>query len=479
MRLTNIIKHGFRFLLLQSVLTLITIYYFDNFIIGSYKNGFNIIVNNLLDDRSRFYPFISQDFIKIDIYLAIFVFIFLVFIYNSKNYSIVNELDLALEKSLFDEYFYIFLIWSTSFLSFLQLFRFTSVSRGYTLLFTLIVPFMLVIFRNSELLSKFLGRNPSSENYITFNLDETSVFRELRLLKFRKNLINFNFDINQNIEDFKIHIEEISRNNSVNIVVINLEKLEMFDEDVEKYLLNLNKKILIISDNRFRFTNKIIYRHKNLGNKNLYYLNNDIQYGSKYILKRIFDIFFSLILFLLSLPLFLTTGIFILISDGWPILNKQIRVGLHGKTFTLYKFRSMKNNAHQLRNDLKNSNEKGGPLFKMTEDPRFITGAKYLRRLSLDELPQIINVLKGDMSLVGPRPLFPEDNEFYDHHYLRRLNVLPGITGLLQINDRNTSSFEIWYKYDLEYIENWSLFLDFKILLKTPFVLFKKDTLGK
>ena len=479
MRLTNIIKHGFRFLLLQSVLTLITIYYFDNFIIGSYKNGFNIIVNNLLDDRSRFYPFISQDFIKIDIYLAIFVFIFLVVIYNSKNYSIVNELDLALEKSLFDEYFYIFLIWSTSFLSFLQLFRFTSVSRGYTLLFTLIVPFILVIFRNSELLSKFLGRNPSSENYITFNLDETSVFRELRLLKFRKNLINFNLDINQNIEDFKIHIEEISRNNSVNIVVINLEKLEMFDEDIEKYLLNLNKKILIISNNRFRFTNKIIYRHKNLGNKNLYYLNNDIQYGSKYILKRIFDIFFSLILFLLSLPLFLTTGIFILISDGWPILNKQIRVGLHGKTFTLYKFRSMKNNAHQLRNDLKNSNEKGGPLFKMTEDPRFITGAKYLRRLSLDELPQIINVLKGDMSLVGPRPLFPEDNEFYDHHYLRRLNVLPGITGLLQINDRNTSSFEIWYKYDLEYIENWSLFLDFKILLKTPFVLFKKDTLGK
>jgi lipopolysaccharide/colanic/teichoic acid biosynthesis glycosyltransferase len=479
MRLTNIIKHGFRFLLLQSVLTLITIYYFDNFIIGSYKNGFNIIVNNLLDDRSRFYPFISQDFIKIDIYLAIFVFIFLVIIYNSKNYSIVNELDLALEKSLFDEYFYIFLIWCTSFLSFLQLFRFTSVSRGYTLLFTLIVPFILVIFRNSELLSKFLGRNPSSENYITFNLDETSVFRELRLLKLRKNLINFNLDINQNIEDFKIHIEEISRNNSVNIVVINLEKLEMFDEDIEKYLLNLNKKILIISDNRFRFTNKIIYRHKNLGNKNLYYLNNDIQYGSKYILKRIFDIFFSLILFLLSLPLFLTTGIFILISDGWPILNKQIRVGLHGKTFTLYKFRSMKNNSHQLRSDLKNSNEKGGPLFKMTEDPRFITGAKYLRRLSLDELPQIINVLKGDMSLVGPRPLFPEDNEFYDHHYLRRLNVLPGITGLLQINDRNTSNFEIWYKYDLEYIENWSLFLDFKILLKTPFVLFKKDTLGK
>ena len=100
----------------------------DNFIIGAYKNGFNIIVNNLLDDRSRFYSFVPYDFIKIDLYLAAFVFIFLIVIYNSKNYSIVNELDLALEKSIFDEYFYIFLIWSTSFLSFLQLFRFTSVS---------------------------------------------------------------------------------------------------------------------------------------------------------------------------------------------------------------------------------------------------------------------------------------------------------------------------------------------------------------
>ena len=108
MRLNNIIKHGFRFLLLQTVLTSITILYFDNFIIGDYKEGFNIIINNLLEDRLRFYPFIPYDFIKIDVYLAAFVFIFLVVIYNSKNYSLVNELDLVADKSILDEYFYIF-----------------------------------------------------------------------------------------------------------------------------------------------------------------------------------------------------------------------------------------------------------------------------------------------------------------------------------------------------------------------------------
>ena len=163
---------------------------------------------------------------------------------------------------------------------------------------------------------------------------------------------------------------------------------------------------------------------------------------------------------------------------GNPIIFKQIRPGYKGKTFVLYKFRTMKIQSHDERQKLKDENEKGGPLFKMTDDPRFFNGAKLLRKLSLDELPQLINVVKGNMSLVGPRPLFPEDNEFYDHHYLRRLNVLPGITGLLQINERNTSSFETWYKYDIEYIENWSLYLDFKIMLRTPFALFSKKIKG-
>jgi lipopolysaccharide/colanic/teichoic acid biosynthesis glycosyltransferase len=479
MRIKNLIKHSFRFLLLQVVLTSITIFYFDKFIIGDYKQGFNIIISNLLDDRLRFYPFIPSGLIKIDFYLSLFVFLFLLIIYNSKNYSIVNDLNLVVEKSILDEYFYIFLIWSTSFLSFLQLFRFTSVSRAYTLLFIFIVPLVLVIFRNSELLSKVLGRNPSNEKYVSINLEDYSIFRELRLLKFRKDLLNINLEIKGNEKNITKRLHEIGKKNSISIVVLNIGKIKNFAPDFEKYLLNLNKKILIISDEPFKFNNNLIYRYKNINRKNLYYLNNDIQYGGKYILKRIFDISITSFLIIIFSPLFLISSIFIFIADGFPVINKQIRVGLHGENFVLYKFRTMKIQSHDERQKLKDENEKGGPLFKMTDDPRFFNGAKLLRKLSLDELPQLINVVKGNMSLVGPRPLFPEDNEFYDHHYLRRLNVLPGITGLLQINERNTSSFETWYKYDLEYIENWTLFLDFKILITTPFVLFKKDTLGK
>ena len=116
---------------------------------------------------------------------------------------------------------------------------------------------------------------------------------------------------------------------------------------------------------------------------------------------------------------------------------------------------------------------------KIENDPRLIPGVSYLRKFSLDEIPQFINVLKGEMSIVGPRPLFPEDNLYFDEHYLRRLNVLPGITGLLQINERNTSDFETWYKYDLEYIENWSIWLDILIILKTPLSLIRSKTTGQ
>ena len=116
---------------------------------------------------------------------------------------------------------------------------------------------------------------------------------------------------------------------------------------------------------------------------------------------------------------------------------------------------------------------------KIKNDPRITIIGKILRKTSLDELPQFFNVLKGEMSLVGPRPLFEEDTKLFEKEYMRRLNVLPGITGLLQINERNTSEFSVWFKYDLTYIENWSLLLDLEILLKTPLSVFKSKIIGK
>jgi len=127
---------------------------------------------------------------------------------------------------------------------------------------------------------------------------------------------------------------------------------------------------------------------------------------------------------------------------------------------------------------LQEENKHTGPLFKLENDPRIINGTNVLRKFSLDELPQFFNVLKGEMSVVGPRPLFEEDTQLFDKNYMRRLNVLPGITGLLQINERNTPDFSTWYKYDIEYIDNWSIYLDMKIILKTPFSLFKSKTKG-
>jgi lipopolysaccharide/colanic/teichoic acid biosynthesis glycosyltransferase len=139
----------------------------------------------------------------------------------------------------------------------------------------------------------------------------------------------------------------------------------------------------------------------------------------------------------------------------------------------------MKNDSHEMRKELESQNKKTGPLFKLENDPRLINGSKLLRKYSIDELPQLINVIRGEMSLVGPRPLFEEDTQLFNENYMRRLNVLPGMTGLLQINERNTDDFDTWFKYDLQYIENWSLYLDLQIILKTIPSMFRRSTSGK
>ena len=479
MKLSNLFKYFFRFLILQITLTIITIWYFDNFLIGEYFDGFLFIRDNLLEDRLRFYPLVPYDLIKIDIYLGLFIFTFLVFLYLSKFYSYVNELTFSANKGLFDEFFSIYLIWTASFLSFLQLFRFETVSRGYTLLFTFIIPIILVAFRNSEFISTILGRNPTKENYITFNLDSDSIFSELRILSFRNKYENFN---SKSIDDFSFYkekIEKYNKENKLNLIVFDFSAIDSISLEFEKYLLNLNKKILVISNLSFQFNSPMILRNEIISKKSVFYINNDIQYGSKYISKRILDIFSIILLSIVFLPIAILTYFYILIISGSPAILKQTRVGLHGNNFGMYKFRTMKVNSHSEREDLNDLNKRGGPLFKLNDDPRILPGAKFLRKFSIDELPQMLNVLKGEMSLVGPRPLFPEDNSYFDENYMRRLNVLPGITGLLQINERNTDDFEVWYRYDLEYIENWSIFLDLKIIILTPFSLISPKIRGQ
>ena len=230
---------------------------------------------------------------------------------------------------------------------------------------------------------------------------------------------------------------------------------------------------------KFEFNTYFLKRQESLSGYYLTYFNNDIQYGSKYILKRIIDISLSTIFILTFSPLYLLIVIFISRLDKFPVIVKQNRVGLHGKQFTMFKFRTMYKDSHKERDALSELNTHTGPLFKLDNDPRIIKGTEFLRKFSLDELPQMINVLKGEMSLVGPRPLFQEDTMLFEEKYMRRLNVLPGITGLLQINERNTNEFSVWYKYDSEYIENWSLLLDLQIIFKTPLAIFRSKIVGK
>ena len=190
------------------------------------------------------------------------------------------------------------------------------------------------------------------------------------------------------------------------------------------------------------------------------------------LLKALMDRLLAAILFVLTTPLFMLIALAIKISSPGPVLFAQRRAGLNGRLFNMYKFRTMVQGAEKLRERLEDQNEMDGPVFKIKNDPRVTGVGRLLRKTSLDELPQLINVLRGEMSLVGPRPPIPEEVSQYERWQRRRLSMKPGITCFWQISGRNEVNFEDWMEMDLKYIDNWSIKLDFVILFKTiPVVL--------
>jgi exopolysaccharide biosynthesis polyprenyl glycosylphosphotransferase len=188
--------------------------------------------------------------------------------------------------------------------------------------------------------------------------------------------------------------------------------------------------------------------------------------------KRVIDVVLSAAVLAALSPLLLAIAAMIKISSPGPVLFRQTRCGLGGRRFTLYKFRSMINNAEQLRAELHQLNELDGPVFKISDDPRITTVGRWLRRFSLDELPQLWNVFRGDMSFVGPRPAVPEEVQQYEDWQRRRLRMRPGLTCTWVLEGRSHVDFNRWMQLDLKYIDNWSLWLDAKIFLRTiPIVL--------
>jgi len=192
--------------------------------------------------------------------------------------------------------------------------------------------------------------------------------------------------------------------------------------------------------------------------------NNQIALSWKYV----FDFIFSLIVVTLWMPILVLVGIVIKATSKGPVIFKQKRVGLHGREFEIYKFRTMVQNAELLKAELISQNEADGPVFKIKDDPRITRIGKFLRKTNLDEFPQFFNVLKGDMSLVGPRPPIMKEVMQYKPWQLRRLSMRPGITCSWQIMpQKNKISFEDWMKLDLQYIDNWSFENDLLLTFKT------------
>ena len=194
------------------------------------------------------------------------------------------------------------------------------------------------------------------------------------------------------------------------------------------------------------------------------------------ITKRLIDIVGSLCGIILLSPLFLIVAILIKLEDPkGKVFFAQERNGRYPKTFKMYKFRSMVHNAEELLKDLMDRNEQTGPVFKINDDPRITKVGKFIRKTSIDELPQLFNVLKGDMSLVGPRPPIPHEVEQYNSYQMQRLAVNPGLTCIWQVSGRNNIGFDEWVEMDIEYIKTRNLWLDIKLIFKTVGVLFGDD----
>lgn len=207
----------------------------------------------------------------------------------------------------------------------------------------------------------------------------------------------------------------------------------------------------------------------------LIYLSNNVSKGYL-ILKRALDIICSLTGIILLSPIFIIVAILIKLEDPkGSVFFGQERCGQFTKPFKMVKFRSMVHNAEEMLEELQHLNEQTGPVFKIKEDPRITKVGKFIRKTSIDELPQLFNILKGDMSLVGPRPPIPREVEQYDEYQLQRLAVKPGLTCYWQVGGRNSIDFDGWVGLDVKYIEERSTLVDIKLIFKTFFVLFGDD----
>lgn len=265
-------------------------------------------------------------------------------------------------------------------------------------------------------------------------------------------------------------IDQILKDYTPDGVVVGLRVTEQQTENIIRSCEKQGVSVELILDGlAFRIASSSVH-HGNMVSS--LYLSAIPHTPGSLLFKRVTDILISVCACTLLLPVFLLVATAIKMEDGGPVLFKQERVGLRGKKFWIYKFRSMCVDAEQKRLELIDKNEMSGPVFKLTDDPRVTKVGRFIRSFSIDELPQLFNVIIGSMSLVGPRPPLPTEVSQYVDEHRRRLSVKPGLTCLWQVSGRNNVDFDKWMDLDLNYIDNWSYLQDWKIMFQTiPAVL--------
>ena len=225
MKIKNIVKYFIRFVFLQTVVFITMVWYFDKYVFINQEHKFEVYLS-LVEDRDRFYDFIPLSWVTIDALFFILIFIFLVLLYTTKFYTYVNELDFSYDRKFLDDYFMLYLLWNSFVFSSLYVFRITGLSRANLVLFSFLIPIMLLLFRNSEILSTLLGRSVSNENYISFNLDEFSNFKNLRIIAFRKERLSINCDENELSNTVIDEVGKLNKIINVNLVVHSYSKYQ-------------------------------------------------------------------------------------------------------------------------------------------------------------------------------------------------------------------------------------------------------------
>jgi exopolysaccharide biosynthesis polyprenyl glycosylphosphotransferase len=211
---------------------------------------------------------------------------------------------------------------------------------------------------------------------------------------------------------------------------------------------------------------------RNNGSVSLKYESEFKKSKSYYVVKSIIDFLGATVGIIILSPLFIITALLIKLESRGPMIFSQERVGMNGKIFKMYKFRSMISNAEELLDKLRDRNEMSGPMFKMKDDPRITNIGKFIRKTSIDELPQLFNVLKGEMSLVGPRPSLPKEVKEFSNYQKQRLHAKPGLTCYWQVMGRSNIGFEEWMELDIKYVKERSIWVDTKLIFRTFLVLF-------